>query len=85
MYKKDDGQSSFTTIKVYYSSDPDMTLTELDFNTQYVVEVKPFREHKGKVEFGNTYPILHAKTTCIGKPSCFFLISWSSNILLVKE
>ena len=52
---------------VSYNSEPKWEIENLRINTQYSIEIKPFRKQGMEKEFGTSNDILKVKTNCAGK------------------
>ena len=52
---------------VSYNSEPKWEIENLRINTQYSIEIKPFRKQGTEKEFGTSYEILKVKANCAGK------------------
>ena len=51
----------------YTSSSSHWKIENLKYNTNYSIEIKPFRMFDNNKDYGSPYPVLHVKTKCDGK------------------
>jgi len=67
-YKDDTtGGSYIEDVRVNYSSSSYWKIGKLKYDTDYSIEIKPFRMFDNNKDYGYPYPVLQVKTRCGGK------------------
>ena len=67
-YKEHVGTAGYTeALNTAYSSKPSAVIANLAYHTVYDIKLVPYRTNHSEKDYGTPYPVLEAKTNCVGK------------------
>ena len=67
-YKDDTTETSYRQAAIVnYTSSPYWKIENLKSNTNYSIQIKPFRMFDNQKDYGSPYPVLQVKTKCGSK------------------
>ena len=58
------GGSYIEDVRVNYTSSSNWKIEKLKYDTDYSIEIKPFRMFDNNKDYGSPYPVLHTRTKC---------------------